>query len=322
MISVFLTIVTVSPIWGQGVSERQWATADGRFQVKAVFIETKGEQVVLKRSDNGKTIEVPLPRLSEDDRKFLASLDTSQIAWQPSEKELAAAPKEFHDALEKFRAVSEKSVRERGKHVAIVAGQVFEKGDKPMKKGTYTVTHLPYGKNGSDAHCCEDGWFAAISQYNFPHDTIQVATFHHDKVEVRTDPSQELGFYRIGLERTPEQKLAALDGIVQDEKGQPVANAKVTLNIYMSIAHRPPRLSINTSSDRKGQYSFSGVPSNRYELIISSPQGNARCCVQPDNMKNWEIVTDNYLLKTSSDKGKNFQVDKGKITATLSAPGK
>lgn len=49
---------------------RTWTTADGRRTVEAVFVEMQDELVVLK-TDAGKTLKISLSKLSPLDQKYL-----------------------------------------------------------------------------------------------------------------------------------------------------------------------------------------------------------------------------------------------------------
>lgn len=53
---------------------RSWSSADGKFTVKATLVDVSEESVRLKRSDNGKTITVPVKMLSEGDQDFVVNL--------------------------------------------------------------------------------------------------------------------------------------------------------------------------------------------------------------------------------------------------------
>lgn len=52
---------------------RQWTSSDGKFKVDAELIRHDEQSVTLKK-DSGETIEVPLARLSDSDRKFIESV--------------------------------------------------------------------------------------------------------------------------------------------------------------------------------------------------------------------------------------------------------
>lgn len=53
---------------------REWTDSTGGFRVEAEFVEVKEENVQLRRAD-GTVISVPIARLSEADRRYLASLE-------------------------------------------------------------------------------------------------------------------------------------------------------------------------------------------------------------------------------------------------------
>ncbi|MDA1055272.1 MAG: SUMF1/EgtB/PvdO family nonheme iron enzyme [Planctomycetota bacterium] len=52
---------------------REWEDVTGAFRIEAEFVEYEDGQVVLKRSDNGKIIRVPLSKLCARDRRFVSS---------------------------------------------------------------------------------------------------------------------------------------------------------------------------------------------------------------------------------------------------------
>jgi hypothetical protein len=51
---------------------RTWRSADGQYSVEATLVEVADDQVVLRRED-GKTVKVPVSRLSDADREYLGS---------------------------------------------------------------------------------------------------------------------------------------------------------------------------------------------------------------------------------------------------------
>lgn len=50
---------------------RVWKTKDGKSKVEASLLSANDEEVTLKRRDTGKTIKVPISKLSDEDRKFI-----------------------------------------------------------------------------------------------------------------------------------------------------------------------------------------------------------------------------------------------------------
>lgn len=59
-------------------SQRKWTDSSGKFTVTATFSKLAGDQVELKRSD-GKTVSLPLDKLSPADRELAISLATTVI---------------------------------------------------------------------------------------------------------------------------------------------------------------------------------------------------------------------------------------------------
>ncbi|MCE9551851.1 MAG: SUMF1/EgtB/PvdO family nonheme iron enzyme [Planctomycetes bacterium] len=57
---------------------RHWASADGNYTIEARFVKRDGDDVVLRRKDDGKTIHVPLARLSDKDQKYVDTLDSEK----------------------------------------------------------------------------------------------------------------------------------------------------------------------------------------------------------------------------------------------------
>ncbi len=55
-----------------GDSPRAWTDATGRFSIQASFVDAQDAQVRLRKAD-GTTISIPLDRLSEADRQFVAN---------------------------------------------------------------------------------------------------------------------------------------------------------------------------------------------------------------------------------------------------------
>lgn len=55
---------------------RTWHNHSGRFSVEATFLDMRDDQVRLVRVDNGKTIELPLAALSDEDQLFCRQLSS------------------------------------------------------------------------------------------------------------------------------------------------------------------------------------------------------------------------------------------------------
>jgi hypothetical protein len=61
---------------GEAPRARKWTSKLGKFSVNAEFIKVEAGKVHLKRADTGRIIEVPLDRLSEEDRQFVSQVES------------------------------------------------------------------------------------------------------------------------------------------------------------------------------------------------------------------------------------------------------
>ena len=82
---------------------REWSDRSGRFSVRAELMEVKDDQVVLKRQD-GKTISVPLQRLSWRDQGFVVGI-TTMAGWSVQAKAATAAIHDPHVKAKAFAAI-------------------------------------------------------------------------------------------------------------------------------------------------------------------------------------------------------------------------
>lgn len=73
---------------------RTWTTADGLFKVEAEFVSAIQESVELKRKSDGKTITVPLVKLSPADREWI-SANANKAEAKEEEPEIPKPNKSF-----------------------------------------------------------------------------------------------------------------------------------------------------------------------------------------------------------------------------------
>ena len=76
-----------SPATAPGKNARQmrtWSDNTGSFQIEAVFVKVDGDNVVLKKKD-GKELNVPVSRLSENDQAVIAELSKASGPSNPFE---------------------------------------------------------------------------------------------------------------------------------------------------------------------------------------------------------------------------------------------
>ena len=69
---------------------RTWKDKSGKFSIRAELVESDGTAVKLKRED-GQVIKVPVDRLSDEDRKFLESLEKSAFTGAAGTTDAAKA---------------------------------------------------------------------------------------------------------------------------------------------------------------------------------------------------------------------------------------
>lgn len=76
-VSLALVLVATS-VAAESPAMRRWTDKSGKFSTDAEFVEIKQDRVVLKKA-NGKTVAVPLDRLSDVDREYLKTLVTADV---------------------------------------------------------------------------------------------------------------------------------------------------------------------------------------------------------------------------------------------------
>jgi len=70
----FVTLASFQCFAESGYPDRSWSTADGKNQYKAAFVQQKGNQVILQRSDNGETVSIALTNFSEQDQAYVEAV--------------------------------------------------------------------------------------------------------------------------------------------------------------------------------------------------------------------------------------------------------
>ena len=106
----FLAVCFWSTPGVNGAEIRTWTSKSGKFTVKAELLSFDQEVVSLRRT-NGKTIKVPLAKLSEEDQEYV--LDQPKPKAEP----VAAREEESVAALEKLGATIKRN--EQGEIVEV-----------------------------------------------------------------------------------------------------------------------------------------------------------------------------------------------------------
>lgn len=73
---------------------RTWSDASGKFKIEANMIGVEEGVVILQRTDNGKTVRIPIGKLSAADRKYLAENGAIPKAVEPEKKPGETKPAE------------------------------------------------------------------------------------------------------------------------------------------------------------------------------------------------------------------------------------
>ncbi len=82
-ISVVLLLLLIT-----SVEARKWTSSDGRFSVEAEYVAATDTSVQLKKSD-GTVINIPLAKLSEQDKQHIATLSKASVPTSDSSSEEA-----------------------------------------------------------------------------------------------------------------------------------------------------------------------------------------------------------------------------------------
>ena len=85
-------LLAISAATALCAAERTWTDVSGRYTIKAELVSVQGGSVTLKR-ENGKFVTLPLQKLSEKDRRYVASLGKKEGANEKEEAPKEAAPK-------------------------------------------------------------------------------------------------------------------------------------------------------------------------------------------------------------------------------------
>ena len=104
---------------------RKWTSSDGKYVIEAELVEADDDVVTLKKAD-GKTVKVPVEKLSEADQKFLAELD------KPAAKD--PAPATEGDDKDVKAALLAKGLRVTSAGLAVVEEADLSKGLKEVSK--------------------------------------------------------------------------------------------------------------------------------------------------------------------------------------------
>ena len=109
--AIFTALLALTAATFEPASAREWSDATGKFRVEAEFVELKDDVVQLRR-DDGKTLRIPLGRLSAKDRAFLKEKIAEQKSPKPSPGKPESAPIDYGPWVETKHEVGVKLTAE------------------------------------------------------------------------------------------------------------------------------------------------------------------------------------------------------------------
>lgn len=215
------------------VSARTWTDAKGKFRIEAEFVELKDGKVVLRKPD-GKTISVPLGKLSTADQKFVRGLAKPAAPNPPGaggEWRTAAAlsrPSAGHTAtLLPNGSVLIAGGGQRDKFDAVPDAEVLDpttgvwKKTASMKEARryHTATILPDGRvlvaGGQEP-----------DEKSLTRTLSSVEIYDSDKGQWATTGSLEIGRYDHTATRLSDGKVLVAGG-VEEKLGVPTTSAEL-----------------------------------------------------------------------------------------------
>lgn len=102
--TVVIVVFSFLAVWlssAAGQEMRTWADKSGKHKIKAKFVESSGDKVILERED-GSQVAIPLEKLSEADQKTVAEMGENPFhAAKPAKKARAADDEDEEPAPKK-----------------------------------------------------------------------------------------------------------------------------------------------------------------------------------------------------------------------------
>jgi hypothetical protein len=121
---------------------RKWTDDSGRYTVEAELVEVKGDQVWLKKADS-EPFPVPLARLSDADRRFLASLQQQKLKAEAEKPDLPPQVAKFLHAVELYRPKEIKTLEARIERIKKTLATPARRPEAMPQDGPPTVRGQP-----------------------------------------------------------------------------------------------------------------------------------------------------------------------------------
>lgn len=129
-----------APSLGDELSYRTWVDSTGKHKVTAALVKQNGDQVQLKRKDNGQVITLDLKRLSKSDQVYL-----QRTAKQSAKKQSSLAKSSKNQSNEKSN--TDRSAQMDKSAIKSKAKSGYQLGDKLLFTGSWN--NRKYGTSGS-----------------------------------------------------------------------------------------------------------------------------------------------------------------------------
>ncbi len=138
---VILFVAIAAIVAVAAAEERTWTDATGKFKLSAELVEVKDGKAVLLRSD-GKTVSVPVTRLSDVDRAFIEAHDKEQVAVDPG---TGSAGSVITDIASRFYGDLRSTERATAKQMLTKVAEAL------MSSGKSPLAGLPQPETGAKA---------------------------------------------------------------------------------------------------------------------------------------------------------------------------
>ncbi len=253
-------------------------TLDGGFakfmirEIKAVKLDGSPATVNSTKSINASDLAS-----ASDATVLAASSEPANIALKQEEKQksyviplseeqLSQAPPEF---LAFYSKLKESVTGTENFHVG---GQIFYDDDgvlKPANVKDFSVALKMDCANALDTYRYENGWFINPQNRDISYDILLVVDFRYGRLEQHVPIKEgQINLFQVVLKKPPQEKLSTFTGHIVDEQGDNIADAKVSVSIYISNGYSQPLAKREVQTDENGNFSIPDIIWQAYIIDI------------------------------------------------------
>ncbi len=128
----------------KGSEVRMWRSKDGKSTIEAALVRVEGTDVRLKKKSNGKTIKIPIAKLSDEDQTFIKGDESDDLFAAEEEEDFPEAVLALIERRSLYMQIQKRHDRiARGNNNMFIGDIVFF--DRHGKKGLGIVTSLNFG---------------------------------------------------------------------------------------------------------------------------------------------------------------------------------